>query len=405
MVTAPAPLPFAAHAKAVASAVRSAFSDLLTSAGADACDPQSISRTLGLNKNLAWKISKIIQADDVSVALEQMPGSSGIKIFLRGVERAGVEPGLVHTAREAIREYEQLIRVHSGDRVTLEMMGGDLSVEGRRSRDEHHRKLLFQGASYVWGAQARINLKVGVIGPGERPGTLDFASLSGLIDFRRLRHGVTWVMGTRHLNNDDGTRMAAGRTEALDSGVGDDEPPLMREFCSRPLPELRSFVDQTSTCFELTEGPVGNTGALTCVFGTVQRGLPFHRSEGNEWGEHSARCDIPAELLILDMFVHRDLAFAIPPEPVLYSGLGGMLQPPGPRRERSRLPLHEPLQDLGIGPLPPATPEVPRYGRMIQSVFERTGWDAQEFHGFRMKIAYPAYPAALVMRYRLLPNS
>lgn len=393
---------FAFQTRAVMRRLRDAFSDVIVSAGADPQDAQSIGRQVGLNKNLAWKISKIVETDDPVVALEQLPGAAGIKIFLAAAEKAGAESGALGRARAAVDEFDSLIRVHSGDRATLEMMGSELSAAGRRERDEQHRKLLFQGASYVWGAQARVNLKIGVAGPSEQPGCLDFASLSGLVDFRRLRPDVSWIVATRHLNNDDGTQMGSTYSEALDSRFnGPGEVPLMGDFCSQPLPRVRSFEDRQSTCFELVEGPVGNTGALTCVLGTVQRGLPFVRSEQNEWGEHSARCDIPAELLVLDFFAHRSFRFAIPPRATLYSDLGGLPKHPSARRERNRLPMHEAFVDLGEGVLPSATPEVPRYGAMVRSLFERTGWDPDEFHGFRLKVAYPAYPAAVIVGYRL----
>ena len=393
--------------------VRGAFAELLTSVGADPHDPQSVSRRFGLNKNLAWKISKIVQAEDPSVALQQMPGSAGIKIFLRSIERAGASAAAMQGARDAVRNYEQLIAVHSGDRATLEKMGGALADDraggggergaaGNQQRDELHRRQLFHGASYVWGAQARVMSKVGVVAPGASSGLLDFASISALVDFRRFRANVTWAMATRYWNNDDGSRMAMPDAEAIDPRfAGPDHAPLLGDFCSQPLPELRRCADRTGTSFELVEGPVGNTGALTCVVGTIQRRVPYFRTPENEWGEHTAICDTPAELLILDLFVHGSLTFALPPEPLLYSELRAPMRYPGRERERNRLPLNEPLQDLGPAPLPLPTPEVPRYGPMVQSVFDRGGWDPAEFHGYRIKIPYPACPTALVLRYRL----
>ena len=395
-------LPFPAHARAVVRSLRGAFSELLNSLGADPQDPQSLSRSFGLNKNLAWKISKVIQTDDPALALQQIPGAAGIKIFVRCMERAGASAALLQTAREAIHEYERLIRVHSGDRATLEMMGNELSPAGRQQRDEFHRKMLFQGASYVWGAQARVILKVGIVGPGHGPGLLDFASLSALIDFRRFRPNVAWLMAARRSSNDDGTGMSPPASEAIDPRYSSaDQAPLMADFCSQPLPELRRFSDPIGTSFELVEGPVGNTGALTCVVGTIQRYIPYYRTPANDWGEHSAMCDTPAELLILDLFFHERFTFAIPPEPVLYSELGAAAPYPGRGRERNRLPLSESLQDLGTGPLLLATPEVRRYSQMVQMMFDRMNWAPTDFHGFRMKIAYPVCPTALVLRYRL----
>src|SRR5262249_5885083 len=148
----------------------------------------------------------------------QMPGAPGIRILLNSVERVGVGALLLEAAREAIRGYEELIEVHSGDRATLEMMGSELSPapQGRRQRDEHHRKLLFQGERYVLGAKARVNLKIGIVGPGSELGLLDFASINGLIDFRRIREDVSWVMASRESRNDDGSEMATSASEPID---------------------------------------------------------------------------------------------------------------------------------------------------------------------------------------------
>ena len=383
-------------------AVRGAFSELLTSVGADPQAPQEFGRQLKLNKNLAWKVSKIVQTDDPSVALSQMPGGPGIKIFLRSVERAGANLTLLETARGAVREYEDLIRVHSGDRATLEIMASELSQTGRRQRDEYHRKLLFQGASYVWGAHARVALKVGVVGPSGQPGALDFASVNALIGFRRFRPDVTWVMATRRSRNDDGSEMSTSASEAIDERYAQaDQAPLMADFCSQPLPELRRVASPTGTNFELVEGPVGNAGVRSCVVGAIQRQIPYCCTPENEWGEHTAICDTPAELLIVDLFIHERFTFAIPPEAALYSELGARVPYPARGRDHNRLPLNEPLQDLATGSLLVATPEVPRYRQMVQTVFDRMGWDPTKFHGFRMKIAYPPCPTAFVLRYRL----
>lgn len=393
------PMSFPNHARVVVRSVRGVFSEVLTTVGADAADPQSISRCLGLNKTLAWKISKIVGAEDPSVALEQMPGAAGIKILLKSIEKAGVGSTLLKNARDAVEEYEDLIRVHAGDRATLEMMGNELSPEGHRKRDENHRKLLFQGASYVWGAQARVILKVAVVAPGSAPGTLDLAMLSGLLDFRRIRPDVAWVMASRHMKNDDGTELSIP-TEAIDSRFsGPNQPPLLGDFCSSPMPELRRSIEGAVTYFELPEGPVGNTAALTCMFGTMQRGVPRYRTPGNEWGEHSANCDIPAESLVLDAYFHRDLGSAIPPQAVLVGKMGPAALHPG--STRNRLPLHEPLRDAGMGALPLTTPQVPQHRKLVASVFETAGWDPREFHTYRLRMAFPAFPSALVLRYPL----
>jgi len=392
--------PFPTHARAVVRSIRGSFTEAIASGGADPTDCQSIGRSLGLNKNLAWKISRIIQDEDPSSVLMQMPGAGGLKIFLRAVESAGIEPKLVRSAQNAISEYEELIKLHSGDRTTFDMMCAELGPAGRSRLDEQNRKQLFQGGSAVWGVQARVNLKVGVIGPGAAPGLIDFVSVNALIDFRRIRPDATWVMATRQAKNDDGTQMPTAPREAIDPAFADPEvAPLMGEFCSSPLPELRRVADVFGTSFVLPEGPVGNAGSLTCVVGVIHREILAYRTSENEWGEHSARSDIPAELFMVDLFIHESLGFAMQPKISLLSDLHA--GSPGAKSAKCGLPLSEPLRDLGTGPHAPATPEVPRYSQLIQALYDRTGWTPTEFCGFRMKIPYPAYPANLVLRYPL----
>lgn len=385
--------------------LRGSFSELIAAVGGNPQEPQALGRHCGLNKNLAWKVAKLVQADDPAVALQQIPGPGGISIFLKSMARMGASEALLAKARAAIQEYEELIKLHSGDRATLEMMGSALSSAGKQQRDEYHRKLLFQGGSYVWGAQVRVVLKVAVVGRGAADGLLDFASLSALIDFRRLRPEVTWTLATRRARHDDGSPMFPPGPEPLDPRCGGpDDPPLMLDFCSGPLPKLQKSEDETSISFELPPGPVGNTGALTCVSGTLQRNIPYYRSPLNQWGEHTIQCSIPAQLLIVDLFMHSSFTFALPPELALFSELNAYASYPARGRNHDRLPLEETLQDLGESPLPRPTPEVANYGAMIQAGFDRTGWNPAEFHGYRVKIAYPTYPASLVLRYRLPEN-
>ncbi|MFU8829695.1 MAG: hypothetical protein ACNA8P_09715, partial [Phycisphaerales bacterium] len=338
------PTSFSDDAQRVVRSLQAAFSEVLVAVGANPNTPQSICDSVGLNKNLAWKISRIIQTEDSAAALELMPGSSGIRIFLKSIDRAGVDGVLSERIREAVSEYDRLIRVHSGDRTTLEMLGSELTTSGRRDRDEQHRKVLFQGTSYVWGAQARVLSKIGFVIPGAKPGLLDFASVNGFIDFRRLRPNVFWEMARRDASNDDGSEMDTYASEPIDTRItADGDAPFMLDFCSQPLPNLKRVRVGSTMSYQLSEGPVGNTGAFSCFVGAIHRNIPYVRTAINEWGNHGARCEIPTELMIVDLFIHNSFAFAHPPEVSLLSEVNSPLQ----TVESRRLPLYEQLQDLG----------------------------------------------------------
>lgn len=397
---------FPEEARAVTRVVRKAFSEVLASVGADPRAMLSIHQKAGINKNLAWKLSKIVEADDPAVILDQMPGPAGLKIFLQRVENAGAGVRQLDGARDAIREYERLAETHTGgDRDTLEMLSGTLSPAKQKRRDEQHRKMLFQGTSYICGVQARVSLRFSVLGPGSRPDTLDFVSLTGLFDFRRLRPDVSWVMAGRRMVNDDGTAIPQIMDEALDPRHEDPEAPaLVEEFCSKPLPQLRPVADRMAgtQAFELVEGPIGNSGLLNCVVGTVSRGLPAYATPGNEWAGSISPSATPCECYFIEQLTHRSFDFARQVEVSLHSPLRNAPTSP-PFGPRTRLPMAEQLEDLGLGATDLLIPELPEYQAIVDWVFRRTGWNPADFHVRRLRIEYPVCPANILIRYRLPP--
>ena len=392
------PPQFAIDARQVARTLQDAFAEVLRSVGADPSTPQSIVREVGLNKNLAWKVSRIIQAEDAATALDLVPGNSGIRIFMKAATKARANPEALARAEAAIAAYEDLIRTHTGDRATLEMMGSELDEARRQQRDEQHRKLLFQGASYVWGAQARVIVKMGAATPGDKPGCMNFATVSGFVDFRRIRPDVTWTMAKRDSTNDDGSEMPSARWFPLDQSGPTDAPPLLKDFCSQPIPQLQRVETTRNIRYVLPPGEIGNTGALTCLIGMVQKDLPIHRTPENTYGTHSARCEVPAELMNIDMFLHDSLPFTHRPEISLHSNVGDYAY----SKDGQQLPFNERVKDLGVSNVPLAVPEIPRHRQLVDAFFSMIGYPLGEFHGYRVKIAYPAYPTALVMGYPLL---
>jgi hypothetical protein len=371
----------------------------MTSAGMDPQDPQVLMRRWGVNKTLSWKISKVVQTDDAFLALQQVPGREGIDVLLKKGAAAGVNPASIQATRAAVDRFEKLIEVHCGDRVTFEIMGSDITPAGRQQREEHHRKLLYQGASYVWGVQARMYLNLRVLAPAAEAGLADIACIAGLLDFRRLRENVRWPMFKRQTRNPDGTPFTHSKIETLDPASANEVVPFMTEFYSPAKTASITYEDNTATV-EMAPGPVGNAGVTSYLLGIIERGLPNTapvdqtNPQANLW----SLLNTPAEALLFDIYIHESLTSAMPPKPVLARMSGN--SPPVPAElERSRLPMFESLLDLGTAITAPFTAEVPRYGEIFNSIFARTGWTASQFHGFRLRMAYPPVMSALAMQY------
>jgi len=391
------------HAETVLRRLRASFVDLLASLQIDAESARRVAQRLGLDKSLAWKVARIAQGLDLFAIVEHLPGAAGVEIFLKAAERQGAPVALIEAVRSAVHEFDRLVEVHSGDRESLEMMLSSYSRDRSERLDRLHRRQLFRGASYLWGVQAKAQLRADFVAPSDEPGMVDIASLRGFIGLRRLRPEVPWVIDRTRIADDDAKVRQPLRREALDPhGDTVTDAPLLPEFSSKPLPQVRRVPGPEGFVhFELAGGRVGDTGAVTCVSGEVFRGAaPRYRTEQNAFGEHAQLMRTPCKLLVFDLFLHQELSFATSPELAVEGQILGLAYPPADR-DRTRLPAHERVQDLGQGPPMVQTPDIPDYARIVQTVFQRVGWNAVDFNGFRVRMRYPPSPTVVVLRYPL----
>ena len=399
--------PFEAHAEEVVRRVRNAFAEVIEALPGHVTRPSELERALEIDKKLGWRVFRVVHGSDPFMAAQHVPGAAGVKIFLEAAAERGVPPGLTEAAARAVGAFDELIQVHAGDRASLEMMMSGYARRGRKRGDLAHRKAAFRANSYVWGVQAKTQLKADFLHRSDRAGQLDIGSVRGFVGFRRIRANVAWVVARARCTDDDGTLRTSFVWEPLDPAgeVGVDDPavPLLLEFCTKPLPRFRrvagphGFVED-----ELVEGPVGNTAAFNCIIGEVARRVAsYYRDERNRYGDLTARMRTPSEVLLFDQFVHEDVFGPITPEVLVYGDLRGGSEIPGDQRARDQLPAWETVEYLGKGPGVIHTPDVPRYAEMARYVFDRLGWDGERFDVYRIRVQYPIIPSSVVMRHEL----
>jgi hypothetical protein len=400
-------LAFEEHARRVIHGVRSAVGKLIEALPCDASQPRDLALALGIDKTLAWKVSRLIRVADPFAAANHVPGSAGIQIFLDAARRGSVPAPLIDAAAESLKEFERLIDVHAADRASLEMMLASCVRHVPDRAALTHRRAAFRANSFIWGVQARTQLKTDFLCPAAAEGLLDIATVRGFIDLRRIRANVPWVVARAKFMDDDGQQRRALMREPIDpSGdrAEDDAPvSLLRDFCTRPLPRFRrvsrtqGFVDD-----EIVGGPVGNTAATTCVTGEVVRdAVPYYRAEHNRFGESVARVHTPCEVVVLDQIVHESLFSAFDPQVSVCSELSGEMPPPEHAQDRLALPVNVTVEYLGKGPAALHTPDVPRYVELGRHVFERLGWDGDRFRVYRLRLAFPPIPAAVTIVHEL----
>ncbi len=396
--------PFApSYARAVQD-LRGALEVALRAAGVDPARPQEVARTLGLDKTLAWKAARLVGSADAAAALRFVPGSAGLGKWQGALARRAGGDAITGLS-SAVEAFEAMVRQHAGNRATLERLVQGLAHERLEPQTlEQARRSAFQGSSAIWGVQARVQLSISVLAPNdEDPDWVDVAQIGGLLDFCRMRPDVRWLLFSSQSYSLEDGRVRHRDGEPLEPPPGGPEAaPLLADFCSDPLPEVKLVRTPKEERYELPGGPIGNSGLLSCTYAHVARRVgPRHGEDDDAWGEVGAHLLTPAEHLQADVLIHRDLGWIGPPKAQLLSRMDGQAPLGAAQREGRHLPFGERLVDLGRGLAGLSSAEVPRSMELVRHALTRLGWDPEAFRAWRLTMPFPPVPSLVVLASRL----
>lgn len=387
---------FTEEASACLRDAQAALTDMLDEAGLGGARPTEISRTLGVDKTLAWKIARFVEEPRALGAARHMPGSAGVEIVLRAAGAHGVAVARLDAVRGADERLRSFVRRHAGDRRSFEAM---LARGGRDDRlESEERRALYKSGSAVWGVRARAQFLVLALRPSERdPGTIDVLQLSGMIGFERLRADVPWIIRRLTNRTDSGASSTGFVREPLDpEGVrGEGGLPLVPRFCSGPAPEIRQFRAEDGTVYdEIAPGPVGRHGAVNFVAGEVYRSaIPLAWSADNTEGRYTLAVRTPVEAVVFDLLLHERLAHF--GEPTV--GVYGLLEDrPGGVRGA---PMYEAetAQRLGSPPVLQST-RISGHAGMVGEALAMGGWGGPDlYRGYRAELEFPPAPCRVMM--------
>lgn len=393
--------------RAAMTHIGAAFAELLQAIGADASRPQEVSRRFGINRNLSWKLSKMVFAEEPSSVVGHLPGSNGLRILLDTCRRHGASENVCTRVELAMERFEEMVARHAGDRAGLDVLLSSLAGDqGEVDAQESSRRQAFLGNAAIWGVQARLQLGVLVHVPSaSEPGAVDAAAVGGLLGFQRLRETAAWPLVRHQAYRTHPARRDAGvLMRPLDPDIGPDAPPLVREFSSVDAGSLEAVSVTAGSLWELREGPVGLTGTVDCVFGRYTRGIGRQLAEAD--GERSAAAMVPlntpTEGVLIDLLVHRDLAYAdVVPVPELRSRMETGADAELDGRRLYRLPAPGRVIDLGMGPPALDCEDSPRQAELVAWTLARLGHSLDDFRGWRLRMSYPPIPSAPMLRIAL----
>lgn len=377
--------------------LRHALQALARDAGSDPLRPQEVSRQFGLNKNLTWKFARVMLAGDPFEAIAMLPGAEGVEIYLRAFEQAGVARLRTDAVREVLASFDAVVARHFGDRSQL-----DLVLDGLRSDGnlENSRRLAFRGMSGVFGLQARLRLTVQILSPSpSEPDNGDVAQVVGLAGLQRLR-----PIGALPVFRTSGAQQSGGiSSEPLfRCPDGTTREYLLRECSTHPDASVSVKSDSGRTTVELSDGPLGRIGASDLYFGSVVRGtMNLRRRPGESVHNFITSVSIPSESLLLDIYAHRSFEGTESLQASVHSTLAQPLSSEEEQQQQSMLPVDlNPVRVEGLTEIP-EFPTLPGYQRLVERSFEEMNLRIEDFRLFRVALAYPPAPSAVLVRWTL----
>ncbi|MCU0689470.1 MAG: hypothetical protein MUE97_07005 [Phycisphaerales bacterium] len=399
---------FRTEVLAAAAQVRSALAVALTACHVDPQKPQALGRQLRLDKSLAWKLARVVTDEDPLAAVCRLPGRAGAKLALSALSKGGASPHEVASVQQALDDLESCIERHCADRETLEMMLLNL-MRHTGERHEHYRKSAFLGNAALFGVQARAQIALHVVAPSRKAAEkLDLATISGLYGLTRLRANTPWPVAHRRTIGDDGAAINGVPLDPIDPegvrNVGAEGVPLMRRFCSPSLPEMLTAKSHDGTTRLLVgDSPLGLTGMVDCVVGWRSLGaLSAKRSGQDQIGAHLTQINTPAEVLQLDLLIHRTMDFALHPELLAWSLLpGASIQPSTATGNPAcpNIPLGAMVRMMQASTA--QSDDIERYSMLIDEAVQSIGRVRDEFIVARVRLEYPPMPTMIAMRYPL----
>lgn len=381
-------------------ALRSGLIAAFEMLGIDSKRPRETARLLGLDKSLAWKITRIIHEEDAPRVAGSIPGTSGMRQVTQSFVDREVPRHIADSIEKAYVGYIEMTKIHSSDKNSYELMLDGMAVDVESQKKS--RQSAYRGNCGIWGIQSNVRVSAHVLSINkEDPSSLDYAGFGGMTGFQRLRPGQPWPIFQFLAHEDSGKPMRSDMV-AISENPDPQFPLIINEFCKGSLPDLQLSRVGNSTNYEFGDGIIGKTGSSDVFLGYIdQQPKPRYRDENNQFGELMCLIDTPIETLLFDLIVERELAERIEPESMIYGRVTGSHQDQDVRSQKNLVPFTERLKFLEPGAHMLTTPLVPAYSQLGDLVISRMGRSMTDFVCWRLVLEYPIMPSTVSIRFPL----
>ncbi len=398
-VTVQNPHNFSLELEATVETLRTSLEELVHQLPTQPRKPIELAEALQLDKSLAWKLVRLVEAPNAVASTRYLPGTQGLKKIFDALESSGCSSQQIDKGRRSLRELDNLVRKHAGTRATFLAMLRSLNAGTRDDNALRLRKDAFRSAAAAWGVQTAAQISIRILKPSEVDTTkLDAISINGLIDLNRLHPDVPWVVARAGITRGPETRSSTHIRLPLEQGNHEhrhDQIHLIPTYCSHPLPALRLRTLQNDfTELELVEGAVGQTASSTIITGDLVRSAVGRwRSKHLDFGYCATHIMTPTEWVFQDVVLHKSVVPGTDLSAAVYAELGGYPWTPADNRT--------PVDRLTVKTISTssrtADPDAPaKLQSLLNHALRLAGWQPSEFRIHRVAYQAPLLGSVIV---------
>lgn len=384
---------FGAALGQVVAPLQRALETLLTLSAAGSSSATELARMLNLETTLAWRIWRLVQARSPQEAAGFVVGTAALEKLLTACRKAGADGAELAAVRSAHGAYRDFVQRCAGDESTLR----DMLATGADGNTENINRRMFEANCLRTGVQAAAQLRCCIM----HPGSLEGIGSAAVID---LYSDVWWLRGAgeavfrvvrlfhTHAPEDPGAPVLHLATP-LDPGVTRDPAerarpglPLIAPFCVGDATVVERNAVGGSMVYTMQPAGIGRDRTTTLCFGEIQHDCVLPLAEDPQMIFSTASM-IPAELLVLEVYVHAaqvQAGFVFRPliTDVLFRALETGLWAPRvePAAIGGTFAAIEPTA-LVDSPI-----KSPRYRELVKYAFERIGMQRQDFWCYRLRL-------------------
>jgi len=396
--------PESAAASRVAARLHSDLARLVAQLPHPAQGGSGMARHLGIVRNTCQRVANALQDSEPTLdTLVKLPGVKGLEQLLAAMRDQGLREKDIQLAETSVSSFEGLVRDVAGSHAKLisRIEAPAQAHSGQGLGTEPARREVFDAATKVTGRNADAAISLYAFRPSPDDGqVLQRATVTGLYRTLVMPGGMPIIIAggdTLHWA-DEGHR--ALRLPDERAAEGKTPEALLPEFTSQPLPTVSSR-GETGNLIQVIDPATLDGPQIIDVFGLSRANHPMFDPKTGELtlDEVWSLTNCVSRRLVFDVFLHRDLERRVRPSidaQLWYPNLSS----PGKDRWVTRYPDQPRLQLLGEGLGRSQSEAWPEHDRLCKTMFERVGWDAAEFVGFRCEVAYPIWRAGYCMSFR-----